>query len=68
MPNKRSKICRNCRFYNDEECNNKNFVDGCNNMPDNGLQYGGYDGYGDFCRVGPEFGCIHFERKREDLI
>ena len=64
--------CKNCKFFipnvvNIEDhgfCGSGKLLDGPeDNMPPNTACGGGYDGYGDYIKVGKDFGCIHFEQK-----
>lgn len=63
------KKCKHWRSPSDIEwdkygghCWNDYFKDANGNKtPENGLRYGGTDGYGNSFSTGPNFGCIHFE-------
>lgn len=61
--------CDTCQFWrcyrlNSEgygTCHSDKFKSGseAGAKEDDGVRYGGADGYGDFFEVGPKFGCIH---------
>ncbi|MCJ7483885.1 MAG: hypothetical protein MUO31_13080 [Thermodesulfovibrionales bacterium] len=56
--------CKDCKYYEGRECTNEQIASGSQNNPDNMLvEYGGYDGCGDYMNISPEFGCILFDAK-----
>lgn len=74
--------CKNCKYFrkntdkyykNYGECDCIKFVyDGFGNDPDynvtDQLIYSDYEGYRAYFNVGQDFGCIHFEEKREEYF
>ena len=73
------KICKNCKYYNDDnqygkvksygECDCSKFIydydyEHCKEK--DVLIYYDYESYNAGFKVGEEFGCIHFERKEKN--
>lgn len=74
MAKKKSKQCKHCQHWNLGWADDKSFAE-CyhprmqsgsadrRNAPAPLVSYGGYDGYGDYFKVSPEFGCILWEER-----
>ena len=69
-----AKTCATCRHfypYKDDsgkggKCNSERIASGSGGHPVTDkilMTYGGFDGYGDYMHVSPEFGCILHEKK-----
>lgn len=64
--------CKNCKFsqriFKSSSvftCMHDKLVEGgSDSTPVDGLSYIDYEGYSTNIYVGPEFGCIHFEKRR----
>ena len=62
--------CKHCKFFNPSNdlhgtCNSGKLLNGYDDgeLTSDCAQGGGCDGYGDYIRVGTDFGCIHFKPK-----